>query len=96
MASLEASITELAARLRMLASWRSLARDTDMDVASVAKHVDEAGEKLSQQPQEPGERAPLPGKANFVQQLKDASSADDVGLRTSVGQSFAQYLLHKP
>ena len=51
MASLEASMTELAARLPMPASWRSLARDTDMDVASVAKHLDEAGEKLSQPPQ---------------------------------------------
>ena len=28
----------------------SLARVTDVDVASVAKHVDEAEEKLSQQP----------------------------------------------
>ena len=67
-----------------------------MDVASVEKHVDEAGEKLSQQPQEPGERVPLPGKENFVQQLKDALSADDVGLRTSVGQTFAQYLRKNP
>ena len=66
-----------------------------MDVASVAKHVDEAGEKLSQQPQEPGDRPPLPRKENFVQQLKDVLSADDVGLRTSVGQSFAQYLRKK-
>ena len=96
MASLEASMTELAARLPMPASWRSLARDTDMDVASVAKHVDEAGEKFSQQPQEPGERAPLPGKGNFMQQLQDALSADEVGLRTSAGQSFAQYLRTNP
>ena len=86
---------ELAARLPMLSSWRSLARDTDMDVASVAKHVDEAGEKLSQQPQEPGERAPLPGKGNFVQQFKDVLSAGDVGHRASVGQSFAQHFRKK-
>ena len=96
MASLEDGMTELAARLPMYASWRSLARDTDMDVASVAKHVDEAGEKLSQQPQEPGDRVPLPGKENVVQQLKEALSADDVGLRTSVGSSFAQHLRKNP
>ena len=95
MASLEASMIELAARLPMPASGRSQARDTDVDVASVAKHVDEAGEKVSQQLQEPGERAPLPGKENFVQQLKDALSSDDVGLRTSVGQSFAQHFRKK-
>ena len=35
-------------------------------------------------------------KKNFVQQLKDALSADVVGLRTSVGQSFAQYLRKNP
>ena len=39
--------------------------------------VDEAGEKLSQQPQKPGERVPLPGKDNFS--------------ATVVGQSFAQH-----
>ena len=92
MASLEAGMTELAAGLPMPASWRSLARDTDMDVALDAKQVDEAGEQFSQQPQEPGERAPLPGKGNFTQQLQDALSSDDVGLRTSAGQSFTQYL----
>ena len=38
-----------------------------MDVASVAKHIiDEAEEKLSRQPQEPGERVPLPGQATCV------------------------------
>ena len=97
MASLEASMTEPCCATSDACFLALFCRDTDMDMASVAKDVDfRSWRKAFATATRTWRPRPLPGKENFVQQLKDALSADDVGLRTSVGQSFAQYLRKKP